>query len=529
MEIRLTRRLSGQPAVIETGGAPVIIIGANGAGKSRFTASLVESLGEKAFSLSALHGLYSSLPSDPAKSSVGKLYVAAGLYDSTVAKSSHINELDCLLSLLMHDEMANLLSYKLARHSDEAASLPSTRLDTVIDIWQDIFPGNRVLVENGSVLFGRDNDADRYTALKLSDGERAVMYYLAGVLYAPGQSVIFINSPEMFLHPTIMQPLWSRIEGLRPDCTFVYTTHDLEFAASRTGATAVWVRDYDPSALAWDYVVLDSNTDIGEDVYQAIIGARKPVLFIEGDGIHSIDAKLYPLIFKEFTVKSLGSCNKVIEATRAFNDLNSFHHLDSYGIVDRDRRDEHEVGYLRGKRVMVPEVAEIENILMLEGVVRTVARTRGLDEHKVFAKVSNAIISQFSADLRNQALMHTRHRVKRTVEYRIDGRFNNINMLEEHIRSLVDEIQPRRIYEELCRQFKHYVETRDYAAVLKVYNRKSMIPASNVAQLCGLRNKEEYIGAIIAILRSDSTDARSIRQAVKSCFGLDGAVDQKPM
>lgn len=520
MNITLPRPVSGDASVINPSDGPVVIIGANGAGKSRFSASLAESLGVKAYSLSALHGLYSSLPSDLSKSSVGRLYADAGLCDSHVIKTSGVNELDCLMALLMHDEMVNLISYKLSRHAEETCDLPPTRLDTVIDMWQDVFPGNRILIESGSLLFGRDSDPDRYTALKLSDGERAVIYYLAGVLYAPPEAAIFINSPEMFLHPAIMQPLWSRIEGLRPDCVFIYTTHDLEFAASRSGATAVWVRDYDPARTAWDYAVLDSNTVIGEDVYQAIIGARKPVLFIEGDGVHSIDAKLYPLIFKEFTVKSLGSCNKVIEATRTFNDLNSFHHLDSYGIVDRDRRDEHEVDYLRGKRVMVPEVAEIENILMLEEVVRTVASSRGHDENRVFAKVSKAIVAQFAADLKQQALMHTRHRVKRMVEYRIDGRFSSINTLEEHVRNLVDEIRPRQTYESLCRVFRGYVEAGDYAAVLKVYNQKSMIPSSNVAQLCGLRNKEEYVAAIIGILRHDSAAARRIRKAVKSCFGL---------
>ncbi len=522
MKITLPRPIGGEAAVVESNGAPVIIIGANGAGKSRFSANLAESLGNKAFGLSALHALYSSMPSEIIKTSVGRLYADSGLEMRT---SGQINELECLMSLLMHDEMVNLINYKLSSHNGTSAVLPATRLDTVIDLWQDIFPGNRILIESGSLLFGRDSDPDRYTALRLSDGERAVIYYIAGVLYAPEHSAIFINSPEMFLHPAIMQPLWSRIESLRPDCLFIYTTHDLEFAASRTGATAVWVRDYDPSSTAWDYAVLDNSSVIGEDVYQAIIGARKPVLFIEGDGVHSIDAKLYPLVFREFTVKSLGSCNKVIEATRSFNDLNSFHHLDSYGIVDRDRRDSHEVAYLRGKRVMVPEVAEIENILMLEEVVRTVAASRGQNEDKVFAKVSKAIISQFSADLRQQALMHTRHRVKRTVEYRIDGRFNSINMLEEHIRRLVDEIRPRQTYEELCREFHGYVESGDYASVLKVYNQKSMIPSSNVPQLCGLKNKEEYVAAVIALLRHDSPESRRIRNAVKTCFGLEDTID----
>ena len=393
MELSLPRRTDGHNVVIETGHSPMIIVGANGAGKSRFTSRLASSLGpEKSFSLSALHGIYVRDTEAVAKTSVGHLY--ADMRISKNAADEHLNELEMLLSCLMHDEMVNLLNYKLSKTEGKKPQLQRTRLDRVIELWQEIFPGNRILVESGSFLFSRDNSDDRYSALRLSDGEQAVIYYIAGVLYAPKDSAIFINSPEMFLNPTIIQALWSRIELLRPDCTFVYTTHDLDYTSTRQNAKVVWVRDYDPATVEWDYTILDDAAALTEDVYSAIIGGRKPVLFIEGDGVHSIDSKLYPLIFKEFTVKSLGSCNKVIEATRSFNDLNAFHHLDSYGIVDRDRRDEHEVAYLRGKRVMVPEVAEIENILMLEDVIKVVAQSRRKNPQKVFDKVSRAIISQ---------------------------------------------------------------------------------------------------------------------------------------
>lgn len=517
MKLTLPPLCDGEPLTIDSCNRPIVIVGANGAGKSRFTSGLMSSLGDKSFALSALHGLYVN-DNNGVQTSVGRLYEAARISESHDASQ---NDLDRLMAMLMHDEMLNLLNYKLSKAEGKDVQLKSTRLDRVIALWQEMFPGNRILVESGAFLFTRENEVDSYSALKLSDGEKAVIYYIAGVLYAPKASVIFINSPEMFMHPTIMQPLWSRIEELRPDCTFIYTTHDLEFAASRAGASVVWVRRFDPATVSWDYSTLDNGEALSEDVYQAITGARKPVLFIEGDGIHSIDSKLYPLVFKEFTVKSLGSCNKVIEATRTFNDLKGFHHMDSYGIVDRDRRDNHEVEYLRGKRVMVPEVAEIENILMLEDVVRAVAHSRGHDENKVFSKVSHAIITQFSGDLKQQALMHTRHRVKRTVEYRIDGRFANINMLEQHIMRLHDEIQPRRLYEELCREFRRYVDEKDYALILKVYNQKSMIPGSNVPSLCGLKNKEEYIATIIDLLKKESSDAARIRKAIKRCFGLD--------
>ena len=310
---------------------------------------------------------------------------------------------------------------------------------------------------------------------------------------------------------------------LLPDCSLIYTTHDLDLASSRNAVAIIWVRDYDARAVKWDYDILPAEKGLTDEIYLAILGSRRPVLFIEGDGVNSIDAKLYPLIFKDFTVKSLGSCNKVIEATRSFNDLKGFHHLDSHGIVDRDRRDATEVAYLRRRGIFVPDVAEIENILMLEEVIRTVASSCGKNEDVVFAKVKKSIMGQFRTDLRRQALLHTRHRVKRTMEYRVDGRFNNINELEDHIDDLVHEINPRAMYEKFCRDFNDYLRNDDYASVLRVYNQKSMVPGSNVAGLCGMKDRNAYLRRILDLLRADGEAARRIRHAIVHCFGFDAS------
>ena len=148
------------------------------------------------------------------------------------------------------------------------------------------------------------------------------------------------------------------------------------------------------------------------------------------------------------TVRPLGSCNKVIEATRTFNDLNGFHHLTAQGIVDRDRRDDGEVDYLRRKNILVPDVAEIENMLLLPEIVSAVAASRGRDGSRVAESVRRSVLKMFGKEIDEQALQHTRHRVKRTVEYRVDGRFADIGALEKHISSLTREINPRGMYEQ---------------------------------------------------------------------------------
>ena len=162
-------------------------------------------------------------------------------------------------------------------------------------------------------------------------------------------------------------------------------------------------------------------------------------------------------------------------------------------------RDDGEVAYLRAKNIFVPEVAEIENILMLEEVVRAVASFCGKDEDRVFRSVKKSILGQFRHELRNQAMQHTRHRIKRLLERRVDGKFTNINAFESHLDNLGRELNPRGMYEKLCREFNRLVAMDNYAGILKVFNQKSMLPVSNVSELCGLNgSKEAYINRIIA-------------------------------
>lgn len=515
--LNLPPRLNGEIEHLSPETRTVVIIGANGAGKSRFTSRLASSLGDRAYRLNALDALYSVTTTDPEHNTVDRLHEQAAAipaYD----KERPQTRLERLMTLLVTDELVGLFRFKFSMaHPNKAQVLPSTRIDKLITFWREVFPGNRVFMDSGNMLFGRDDSDDTFAASRLSDGERAVLYYGTALLYAPQNAVVMVDSPEMFLHPSTMQSVWSRLESLRPDCLMVYTTHDLEFAASRQDATYVWVRSCNTHLKRWDYEIVPRGSTLTDQISLAIMGARKPVLFIEGDS-RSIDSRLYPLIFPDSTVRPLGSCDKVIEATRTFNDLNNFHHLKAQGIVDRDRRDGGEVDYLRRKNIMVPEVAEIENMLLLPEIIAAVAAAHGKDSKRVVDSVKRSILKMFGHDIDEQALQHTRHRVKRTVEYRVDGRFADITAFEHHINTLTGEINPRGLYERFQRKFKAYHAAGDYASVLRVYNNKSMLPSCNVAGLCGLNNKDEYIAAIMKLLSGDTDHAHTIRTAVRTAL-----------
>ena len=150
--------------------------------------------------------------------------------------------------------------------------------------------------------------AEPYTASEMSDGERAIFYLIGQTLNAADDSVLIVDEPELHVHKSIMSKLWDDLEAARPDCSFVFITHDLEFAASRPAQKFV-IRDYDP-APRWTIQRVPEDSGFDEDVVTLILGSRKPVLFVEGE-LSSLDHAVYRGCYPDWTVIPRGSCEEV--------------------------------------------------------------------------------------------------------------------------------------------------------------------------------------------------------------------------
>lgn len=496
----------------------ITIIGGNGAGKSRFMDEMMVRCGDRAYCLDALSAFYPERQESTIPGSIDTLYREA-VRQQSYMRTDAVSQLDKLSYMLFADELEMLLDLKDEgwQKGKRRNKPPQSKIDVIKRVWEQIFPGNKIMRSKGHLLFTTGSGDDRIGTQRLSQGEKTALYYLGGVLYAMPNAVIFIDSPSLFVHPSITGSLWNAIENLRPDCTFVYNSVDVEFVNTRTSNTCVWVKNYDSARKCWNYEILEPGHH-RDDMLLDLAGNRKPVLFIEGDASHSIDAKLYGLVFRDRTVRPLGSCDKVIETTRSFNDLQGLHHLQSLGIVDRDRRNEHEVEYLRRRNILVPDVAEIENIFLLPDIIKVMARRRGRDAAKIVRRVSHDVMRMFRRHAEEQALQHVRHKVKRDVECRIDAKFNCITALETHLKQLANKLQPRKHYNEIRQQFAVLIRDNDYEGVLRVFNHKPMLPDSGVHQLLGFRSKEDYINGVLDALKSAGKDSEQLRAIIKHCL-----------
>lgn len=518
MELILpTNQNTTAPITLDT--KVLVVLGANGSGKSSFGRNLHQHYANKSVWISGMHSLFLSseepkIPTEGNELTRLQSMIAERLF------MPRLSEYEKLILHLQTEEFEAAVQYKEDCKSHPEQLPPTTKIDRIQTIWEKMFPHNRLIRKSGFIeLASTYRDGDSYTAGRMSDGEKLVFYLIGAVLCAPEQALLIIEEPEILLHDSIKNPLWDEIEALRPDCTYVYLTHDIDFAASRDNSKRIWIRSYNGDTHIWDYELIESKDSFPEEVYMEILGSRKPILFIEGTDSNSIDSRLYPLIFPDYKVKPMGGCQKVIETTKAFAQLKDFHTLDSKGIVDRDRRTEGEIAYLREQQIYVPDVAEVENLLMLEPVIKTVASRLMKDPNQVFNQVKENVIKLFLKDLESQVLLHARHRVQKKLETALNRKMSTVEELTEHVESIRETVHVEEIYNGLKEQFTQYAESGDFPNILRVYNQKGMLPQSQLCKICGISNKESYLNLILSILKENKEDAEIIRTSIKTCLG----------
>lgn len=90
----------------------------------------------------------------------------------------------------------------------------------------DVFPQRKLLLEDSKfyACLPSDENAIKYSATEMSDGERSVLYLAAQVLCVPKDKTLIIDEPEIHLHRSIMSRLWKSLEKHRPDCFYIYYT-----------------------------------------------------------------------------------------------------------------------------------------------------------------------------------------------------------------------------------------------------------------------------------------------------------------
>ena len=376
---------------------------------------------------------------------------------------------------------------------------PSTIIDRIIEIWTSIMPHREIILADAKVA-ARHNGSE-YHGKNLSDGERVALYLLAQSLCVPDGYIIIVDEPEIHLHKSVMIKLWDSIEEYCPNKTFVYITHDLDFASSRKSACKIWVKGFD--GTTWDIQPLPEIENVPESLMIEILGNRKNVLFVEGEK-GSYDFELYKHIYPDFYVVPCGSCSAVIQNTKAFRSMHDLHKLHIYGIIDHDYRTGCEVESYSNDDIYVLDIAEIENLFCVEEIVRLIAQNQAYPdvENKV-ETVKNFVFEAFKKEYDNQLCSICEREIQHKLKNYQKTSSNTQQDLEEQLESLVKNINIAKLYSDTKNKLDDIIRSKDYDSLLGVFNRKNI--HRRISKILGLSSTEEdnYAQLVLRLLNTD--------------------------
>lgn len=467
----------------------VVLIGANGCGKTTFANSIREELEKTNNGIVIpaqkllIFPTYSSIPlSKTAHEDFEKrqklflddkqTYTAAKNDDHpyTLAKE-YSEELRILVSALIAERLERRNEYCSSINDGDIVSVKdfSSTIDEVINIWNFLIEHRTLECDSSCTLSIRYKDK-KYSAYRMSDGEREIFYVVGRVLLAKNASLLIIDEPELHLHKAILNKLWDILEAKRNDCMFIYLTHDVDFAATRI-AQKCWLKSYSPTPFeSWDIEPIE-DSEIPETLLYKLLGSRKQILFCEGKK-GSLDRQIFEILFPKYTIIPLSSCKDVISYTRAFNKIKDIYGK-ATGIIDRDFRTEEQLKELEQDRILVYGVAEIENLFLTKEFLEGFAKYK--HEPFDFETIQSKVIELLSKNMEEQVSWFVSNKIN---YYFKEGIHLKKGKNKEQINSLfndfIAQIKVNDWYIERDNELNKIVEFKDYEKCIQVYNNKGL-------------------------------------------------------
>ena len=85
-------------------------------------------------------------------------------------------------------------------------------MEKIKEIWENVISHRKLKISAGKIEVSNCLENGYYNGSEMSDGERAVFYFIGEVLCAKENSLIIIDEPENHLHKSILPRLWDAVE-----------------------------------------------------------------------------------------------------------------------------------------------------------------------------------------------------------------------------------------------------------------------------------------------------------------------------
>jgi AAA domain, putative AbiEii toxin, Type IV TA system len=495
-------------------GTPIVIVGANGSGKTRLGVYLENQIPAPSVQrISAQKSLHLRNDISLVSFERAEKLLRTGHLDGNVVNklqlrwglkpSTHLlNDVDALQMALFGAHNRAAAQHLNDRRSNPNIAIPITKLDKLKETWEQLLPHRVLHILEASISVSPLDapGSEWYPASEMSDGERSIFYFIGQSVMAPENGVVIVDEPESHVHKAILGRLWDAIEAARPDCGFVYITHDLDFAVCRAGAQRFVIRAYKHAPEQWDLCELPEDSGIPDALVAEIVGSRRPILFFEG-GRESLDYILYTVLYPQFLAIPVGSCEHVIHSVITYNNNPILHRFTARGVIDADDRDLETIRYLEARDVYSLPVAEIESVFAIPEVFLALSESLSCaGPQKSLDNLKNDIFAAASSNVDVVSARYTSRQIDRKLK-KVETTSKNLEDIRSKYEEQLKTIDAVDIFTRFKSKLAAAITAQDLAAVLRLYDNKGV--ANFVAQALGLAN-QRTLSSKLPILISNS-------------------------
>ena len=371
-------------------------------------------------------------------------------------------------------------------------------------------------VDRNATIVATKSGLEPYSAAEMSDGERNALLLAAEVLTVQRGTLILIDEPELHLHRSIVSPLLSGLFDKRPDCMFVVSTHELRLPLDSPTSKVLLVRNctyQDGTAVSWDVDLVHSPLEIDEDLKMDILGARRTVVFVEGEK-SSLDTPLYSLMFPSVSIIPRGPRKSVEDAVKSIRAANSLHWINAYGIVDNDGQNTtDDVRDLQEQGIYPIDAYSVESIYFDQRLQEEVAKRRtnltGDDVSSRLEPARAAAINVIKASADLLARLAAVRKLREEMLKHLPNAKTSVLNQPIHI-----ELDAPAILQQERQALDQLIDSSDLGAIIRQYPIRKTGALDRISKQLGFDDEREYARAVIQLLKDDEDMLRHVRDLI---------------
>lgn len=331
-------------------------------------------------------------------------------------------------------------------------------------------------------------------------------------LLAEQSSLVLVDEPERHLHRSISSPLLKFLRSIRSDLSWIIATHDLSLPRDDENAGVAILYEYFGNET-WNAEIISDTIQLPRSLADAIYGARKKVIFVEGNSNTSLDLPLYKRIFPNYTIVPVGACRDVRDSTFGLMKATHVHHMEARGIVDGDNRAD--VEKLRNDGIEVLGVYAIESVYYHPNVIQFMATNSG-------ENVSLDEIYAIAVD----ELRHSRHLAQKAAYKKYREIYFDKILDKDTFSGCTQqtlEIDGPSLLNEAVETFDKLIAQHDWLGLVERYKIKESTSTNAIAKKLGFKAAPNYERAVTKALNEHEDLRERVSQIVPDPFATDSA------